>query len=69
VPHVHVLVDYGLIDVIIAQGVTVLPKRRPWVTNVRMDPLERAEDEAAGWVPWQTERLFAFVPASAFVAQ
>ena len=46
-----------------------VPLRAPRVTNLRMDPLERAKDEAAGWVQWQAERLFAFVPAQAFVAQ
>jgi arylsulfatase len=46
-----------------------VPLRAPRITNLRMDPLERAKDEAAGWVQWQAERLFAFVPAQAFVAQ
>jgi len=32
--------------------------RWPMLTNLRMDPFERAYDETIGYVHWQTERLF-----------
>src|SRR5262245_57825780 len=46
-----------------------VPLRVPRVFNLRMDPLERAKDEAAGWVDWQMRRVYVLVPAQAFVAQ
>ena len=42
--------------------------RWPMLTNLRMDPFERASDESIGHVHWQTERLFALAPASAYIA-
>lgn len=43
--------------------------RWPMLTNLRMDPIERACDETIGHVHWQTERLFALAPASAHIAE
>jgi len=42
--------------------------RWPMLTNLRMDPFERAFDESIGHTHWATERLFMLAPASAFVA-
>ena len=39
------------------------------LTNLRMDPFERAFDQTVGHSHWATERLFALAPASAYVAQ
>jgi arylsulfatase len=42
--------------------------RAPLVTNLRMDPFERAEQEhAMGYQRWYMERMFAIAPAGAFV--
>jgi arylsulfatase len=43
--------------------------RWPMLTNLRMDPLERASDESAGYIDWASHRMYALAPASAFVAQ
>jgi len=44
--------------------------RAPSLTNLRMDPFERAEAEhAMGYQRWWIERMFAFAPAGAYVAQ
>ena len=43
--------------------------RLPRITNLRIDPLERAQDEAPGWAHWEVERIFMLVPAQAYVAQ
>jgi arylsulfatase len=43
--------------------------RWPMITNLRMDPFERAYDQTDGWVHWQTERIFAIAPASAYIAK
>jgi len=43
--------------------------RAPSLTNLRMDPFERAEEEdAMGYQRWWIERMFAIAPASAYVA-
>ncbi|NQW49355.1 MAG: hypothetical protein HQ464_16465 [Planctomycetes bacterium] len=34
-----------------------------------MDPFEIASDQTIGHVHWQTERLFALAPASAYIAK
>ena len=39
------------------------------LTNLRMDPFERAFDQTIGHTPWQTERVFSIAPASAYVAK
>lgn len=42
--------------------------RAPSVTNLRMDPFERAEAEnAMGYQRWWAERMFLFAPAGAYV--
>jgi len=43
--------------------------RWPMITNLRMDPFERAYDQSDGWEHWQAERLFMLAPASAYVAK
>ncbi len=44
--------------------------RAPKLTNLRMDPFERAEEEnAMGYQRWYMERMFAFAPATGYVAQ
>ena len=50
------------------QPFTVL--RAPSLTNLRMDPFERAEEEnAIGYQRWYLERMFAIAPAGAYVGQ
>jgi arylsulfatase len=50
------------------QPFTVL--RAPLITNLRMDPFERAEEEnAMGFQRWYLEHMFAIAPAGAYVAQ
>ena len=42
--------------------------RAPSLTNLRMDPFERAEQEnAMGYQKWWAERMFVFAPAGAYV--
>ncbi len=42
--------------------------RAPLLTNLRMDPFERAmEENAMGFQRWYLERMFAIAPAAAFV--
>ena len=41
----------------------------PMLTNLRMDPFERASDESTGHPQWAAERMFALAPAGAFVGQ
>jgi arylsulfatase len=44
--------------------------RAPTLTNLRMDPFERAEAEhAVGYQKWYLDRMFAIAPAGAFVAR
>jgi arylsulfatase len=44
--------------------------RAPLLTNLRMDPFERAEYEnAMGFQRWYIERMYVFAPAMAYVAQ
>ena len=44
--------------------------RAPSITNLRMDPFERAEQEnAMGYQKWWAERMFVFAPAGAYVAK
>ncbi len=46
------------------------PLRAPMLTNLRMDPFERAEEEnAMGYQRWYMERMFAIAPAGAYVGQ
>jgi arylsulfatase len=44
--------------------------RAPLITNLRMDPFERAEHEhAMGYQRWYMERMFLIAPAGAYVGQ
>ena len=44
--------------------------RAPKVTNLRMDPFERAEEEnAMGYQRWYMDRMFAIAPAGAYVGR
>jgi arylsulfatase len=43
--------------------------RWPLLTNLRMDPFERASDESTGHPQWAAERMFVLTPAGAFVGQ
>jgi arylsulfatase len=44
--------------------------RAPMLTNLRMDPFERAEQEnAMGYQRWYMERMFLIAPAAAYVGQ
>ncbi len=41
--------------------------RWPMLTNLRMDPLERAFDESIGHTAWAAHRMFVLAPAAAYV--
>jgi len=44
--------------------------RAPLLTNLRMDPFERAEEEnAVGYQRWYLDRMFAIAPSIGYVAQ
>ena len=43
--------------------------RLPKLFNLRQDPFERADHETIGYPQWRIERLYALVPAQAYVAQ
>jgi arylsulfatase len=44
--------------------------RAPLLTNLRMDPFERAEQEhAMGYQRWYLDRMFAIAPAVSYVGQ
>ena len=44
--------------------------RAPLLTNLRMDPFERArQEDAMGYQRWYLERMFAIAPATAYVAK
>ncbi|MDJ0957169.1 MAG: arylsulfatase [Arenicellales bacterium] len=45
------------------------PLRFPKLYDLFADPFERAEHESIGYGQWRAERMFALVPAQAFVAQ
>ena len=42
--------------------------RAPMITNLRMDPFERAVDETIGYNKWWIDHMFAFAPAGVYVA-
>lgn len=58
-----------------AEGLEVWQKpftvlRAPALTNLRMDPFERAQQEnAMGYQRWYLERMFAIAPAGAYVGK
>jgi arylsulfatase len=44
--------------------------RAPLLTNLRMDPFERAESEnTEGYQTWYIQHMFAFAPAAAYVGE
>ena len=44
--------------------------RAPLITNLRMDPFERAEEEnAMGYQRWYLDRMYLIAPAAAYVSQ
>jgi hypothetical protein len=43
--------------------------RAPMLTNLRMDPFERAEYEGMGYNTWYLEHMFAIAPAGDYVGQ
>jgi arylsulfatase len=43
--------------------------RWPMLTNLRMDPFERASDESIGHPVWAAARMFALAPAGAYVGE
>ncbi len=47
----------------------LVPLRVPKLFNLRRDPFERADHEAFGYERWRIDRLFALVPAQAYVAK
>jgi len=47
-----------------------VPLRAPKLTNLRMDPFERAEEEnAMGYQRWYMERMFMIAPAGAYMGR
>ena len=45
----------------------LVPLRLPKLFTLRGDPFERAEHEGIGYSQWRIDRIFALVPAQAFV--
>jgi len=45
------------------------PLRAPMLTNLRMDPFEKAFDESIGYPAWWVDHMFIFAPAGAYVGQ
>jgi arylsulfatase len=43
--------------------------RAPMLTNLRMDPFERAVDETIGYSRWWVDHMFVFAPAGAYVGE
>ena len=43
--------------------------RWPMLTNLRMDPFERASDESTGHPQWAAERMYVLAPAGHYVAK
>ena len=48
---------------------TVCGPATPQLFNLRSDPFERADYEAASYARWRIDRTFLLVPAHAYVAQ
>jgi len=42
--------------------------RAPMITNLRMDPFERAYDESSGYNHWLNQRMYLLTPSIAFIA-
>lgn len=47
----------------------LVPLRLPKLFNLRRDPFERADHEAFGYEKWRLDRVFALIPAQAYVAR
>jgi arylsulfatase len=47
----------------------LVPLRFPKLFCLRSDPFERADRDGTGYKQWRMERMYALVPAQAFVAQ
>jgi len=47
----------------------LVPLRLPKLFNLRRDPFERADREAFGYEKWRLDRVFALLPAQAYVAR
>jgi arylsulfatase len=47
----------------------LVPLRLPKLFDLRGDPFEMADRDSGDYVTWRAERMFAFGPAQAFVAQ
>lgn len=45
------------------------PLRWPTLTNLRMDPFEKAVDQTQDQPMWQAERMFVLAPAGAYIGQ
>ena len=43
--------------------------RAPMLTNLRMDPFEKAQDESIGYTRWWVDHMFMFAPAGAYIGQ
>ncbi|MFM7734579.1 MAG: arylsulfatase, partial [Alphaproteobacteria bacterium] len=43
--------------------------RAPKLTNLRMDPFERAQSEAMDYPRWYLEHMYAIAPAAGYVGQ
>jgi arylsulfatase len=43
--------------------------RWPVLTNLRMDPFEKAVDETVDFPMWAADRMFMLAPSGAYVAQ
>ena len=43
--------------------------RFPKLINLRMDPFERADHESIGYGQWRAERMYALVPAQAYISK
>ena len=43
--------------------------RAPMITNLRMDPFERAENEGIGYDTWYIDHAFLIAPSAGYVAQ
>jgi arylsulfatase len=43
--------------------------RAPMITNLRMDPFERAADESIGWNLWFMQHMYMITPSAALCAQ
>ena len=43
--------------------------RAPMLTNLRMDPFEKAHEESIGYNQWWVDHMFMFAPSAAYVGQ